>query len=144
MPLATRYLGSSFTFDSVDDLPSSSSGAIRAFVTDGMNTTSAAVGDLLLTPNRAPEVHIVTPVTGDQSNPQVNVVLQGSAYDLEDGQLGPPALAWYSNRDGFIGPGPVINTDDLSIGTNVITLKAIDSQGAQGSDAITFVIQVTP
>jgi hypothetical protein len=68
------------------------------------------------------------------------VVLEGTAYDLEDGSLGDAAFDWSSDRDGALGSGASLSTAELSTGTHVITLLVTDSDGMTAQAQRTIVI----
>jgi hypothetical protein len=58
--------------------------------------------------------------------PGTPILLQGYAYDLEDGVLEESALQWSSSRDGSLGGGSQVLVT-LSAGQHVVTLAAEDS-----------------
>ncbi len=55
------------------------------------------------------------------------ILLEGTGYDVEDGELSD--LTWYSDRDGVLGTGPtlLLEADDLAEGPHLIRLEATDS-----------------
>ena len=84
----------------------------------------------------APVASINHPGTEDR---QVGMMIPfiGSAMDAEDGELTGGALVWTSDVDGQIGTGKEFSAA-LSEGTHTVTLTATDSDGNEGTDAITF------
>jgi len=62
-------------------------------------------------------------------------VLEGSAYDPEDGILEESALAWTSSLDGGLGTGSIVLAS-LSPGQHIITLTATDSDGNVTTDSL--------
>ena len=74
--------------------------------------------------------------------PTQQVVLQGSAYDLEDGTLGDAAFMWSSSIDGDLGTGASLGTSELTTGQHIITLTVTDSDGMTSQAQRT--ITITP
>ena len=60
------------------------------------------------------------------------VILDGSASDLEDGDLS-TSITWSSNLDGTFGTGATVTVSTLSVGTHLITALIEDSNGAQST-----------
>jgi hypothetical protein len=52
-------------------------------------------------------------------------------------------LVWTSSRDGFIGEGPRLDRNDLSVASHRITLRANGSVGS-AEDAITIYVDPKP
>ena len=71
------------------------------------------------------------------------VLFEGEASDAQDGSL-EDAMEWSSNRQGMIGTGLSFQTDQLVVGTHVISLRAIDSDGMTGLDQIDLVVEPAP
>jgi hypothetical protein len=126
------------------NLPSSSNARIRVSVSDGFNTTKADVGGLQLGPNRPPEAWIVQPPDGAEYWEGANVVLLGSAFDLEDGTLPESSVGWYSSLDGFLAQGHHAEITALSVGTHEIEFRVTDSYAATTSVYATVFIQAVP
>jgi hypothetical protein len=80
-------------------------------------------------PLHAPSAQILLPNPDQVFYPTQQVVLQGSAYDLEDGTPGDGAFAWSSSIDGVLGTGANLSTSELSTGSHTITLQVTDSDG---------------
>ena len=61
-----------------------------------------------------------------------------TAFDREEGLLGPAAFAWASNLSGPLGTGNVLErlASDLAPGRHWITVTATDADGAQATAAI--------
>ena len=68
------------------------------------------------------------------------IIFEGSATDPDEGELSGDALIWTSSIEGEIGTGTTFERADLSPGTHIITLLAIDSQGAIGAAAVLITI----
>ncbi len=94
-------------------------------------------------PNQSPEAFIVLPADGSTFLEGEVVSFQGSGHDPEDGSLTNVSLVWVSSLDGQFGTGKSFTRNDLSVGTHVITLVAVDSQGshAESSSSITIIAQ---
>ncbi len=96
--------------------------------------------------NHAPMVEIVSPPDGGLSQEGAPLTLVGQVADVEEdpASLG---ILWHSSLDGYLagsppdGDGSVeLTTDALSPGAHLITLKAFDAEGAEGTDSITLTI----
>ncbi len=114
----------------------------------GTHTITAAVTDshggtgedsLVLLIHAVPVVTITAPANGTVAIETDPVSFAGSASDAEDGDL-TAGLAWSSDLDGPIGSGGSFTVSTLSVGSHTITASVTDSQGAEGSAAITVVI----
>jgi parallel beta-helix repeat protein len=110
-------------------------------VNDGALDSSPATVSISITPvNDAPIAVISLPADSSTFTQGQAITFQGSANDVEDGSLTGASLVWTSSIDGQIGTGESFTRNDLSIGTHTITLVATDSQGAQGTDSVTIII----
>ena len=67
--------------------------------------------------------------------------LRTAGTDAEDGPLAGPALAWRSDRDGFLGEGEDLPVSTLSPGRHVITLRATDGDAQWGEASVTVWVQ---
>jgi len=115
-------------------------GRIKVVVSDGFNSAEAVSGRLEV-PNSAPRPSIVGPKHGGTFPRGTAVILQGSAFDVEDLGLDGDRLEWTSNLDGSLGKGSEVMTETLRPGTHTITLTAKDKNGASGSAKITLIIE---
>ncbi len=88
----------------------------------------------ILAPNQPPSAQILAPADGAQFTAGTLITFDGSADDAEDGTLTGSALLWSSNLDGAMGSGAPLAYGSLTAGLHTITLTAIDSAGATGSD----------
>jgi parallel beta-helix repeat protein len=110
-------------------------------VNDGALDSSPATVSISITPvNDAPIAAISSPANNSTFTQGQAITFQGSANDVEDGSLTGASLVWTSSIDGQIGTGESFTRNDLSIGTHTITLVATDSQGAQGTDSVTIIV----
>jgi len=80
--------------------------------------------------NSPPQVTINSPSSGVSFASTDTISLSGSAIDEEDGTINNANLSWTSSIDGNLGNGNNI-TVTLSPGTHLISLTAIDNDGAE-------------
>jgi hypothetical protein len=136
--LATSLVSTSLSLNT-NQLPGGSA-MLRVVASDGLLSGQDTSGAFSV-PLHAPTVQIQLPSPNQVFYPTQQVVLQGSAYDLEDGTLGDAAFEWSSSIDGVLGTGASLSTSELSTGSHVLTLKVTDSDGtsttAQRSIAVT-------
>ncbi len=114
-------------------------------VTDGGGLTHSVTKQVVIpTPasNQSPSATITAPASNSSFAQGASVSFSGSGQDPEDGALTGGSLVWTSSIDGQIGTGASFSTSSLSVGTHTITLKATDSQGANGT--ATRTITITP
>lgn len=90
--------------------------------------------------NQTPSVTITSPSEGAGFVEGETVTFEGTASDLEDGDLS-AGLAWESNLDGALGTGATVSSSVLSVGTHTITASVTDDSGATGSDIISITIE---
>ncbi len=88
------------------------------------------------------EVTIVAPSDGESFDEFAPVTFTGTAVDGEDGTLSDGSLVWTSDVDGEIGTSMSITVDDLSAGTHIIELTAIDSDGNTATASVSIVINL--
>jgi len=85
--------------------------------------------------NTAPQVRIITPVEGSVFPPGGFVLLQGLGEDAEEGLLSGEALSWTNTVDGPLGSGEVLVAGNLSLGSHMLFLTAVDAEGAASRDS---------
>ncbi|MDH3457561.1 MAG: Ig-like domain-containing protein, partial [Gemmatimonadota bacterium] len=89
--------------------------------------------------NQPPDnVSIVSPTQGASFTAGNDIVFSGSANDPEDGALTGSQLRWESSLDGVIGSGTSFSRNDLTVGSQLITLLATDNQNATSSASVTI------
>ncbi|MBI2346302.1 MAG: VCBS repeat-containing protein, partial [Deltaproteobacteria bacterium] len=115
---------------------------LTATDTDGWET-SAAVPITIILP-KAPAVAIISPSPGKEFLHGDPITFQGSANDPEDGALGTGQVEWRSSLDGLLGDTLQFTAEFFSIGTHVVTFKAKDSQGMEGTATVTLVVMPKP
>ena len=94
--------------------------------------------------NQRPTVSIISPNDGSTYIEGDSIAFQGEADDPEDGPLSGSSLFWTSSIYGEIGIGQSFDRNDLAVGTHIITLKAVDSQGEKAEDSVTITIAKKP
>ena len=114
---------------------------------------SEVVLEITITVQALPEVFILEPDDGSSFLFSEDQSFLGDADDPEDGHLTGESLIWSSNVDGVFGTGTTVllqGADRLSQGNHTITLTAIDSNGAVGTQSIDvyvegeIVVDITP
>ncbi len=120
--------------------PGTTNGLIRVLASDGVNTSQDDSDAVFTVAAKSPEVGILSP--NDQATfvAERLVILDGEAYDAEDGSMPDSALTWSSDKDGELGTGRKVSSDSLSVGAHVISLVAVDSAGNRGTANIALTI----
>lgn len=90
--------------------------------------------------NLPPVATITSPAPGGSVPQGTEVVLAGTGSDPEDGTLHPAALTWLSSLDGTLGTGDSLSLYSLSPGSHVITLRATDEDGGQGTATVQLTV----
>ena len=112
-----------------DNVPGSDKAMIRVLASDGVNTAGALVPAVFRVLRKSPQALIISPNDGSAFDQNEDFVLQGSAFDWEDGALTDAAnYAWNSDLDGSLGSGRWI-VPHLSPGTHTLTLTVRDADG---------------
>lgn len=123
----------------VNAMAGTDNGLFRIIATDGVNIGYGDSAPVKI-PNKAPIPLISEPGANRVFLPGQLVVLQGSALDLEEGRLGEEKLNWSSDKQGALGAGASLPTNNLQAGEHVITLSVSDSQGATSSATVEILI----
>lgn len=122
--------------EDLDDWPGGPAVRVRVLASDGFNTTAAESAPFEV-PEKSPEVLIDEPIAGEALAAGEETWLEGSAFDLQDGELVDDSeLAWRSSRDGDLGRGSALSLEGLTPGTHVLTLTATNSRGRSASASI--------
>ncbi len=137
--LAADLTDTSFTFDTAL-VAGSGQALVRVVATDGLLTGQDTSDATFTVAAKPPQVSIEWPADGSSVRPGGTVMLNGYAYDPEDGPLDDPALVWQSDRDGALGNGTEVVTSTLSTGWHTITLAATDSDSMAGSAHVTIFV----
>jgi hypothetical protein len=106
---------------------------------DGVNTSSDESDGVFTVGRKPPSAYILSPESGITIQPNTPLLLQGYAYDLEDGVLEEGSLQWLSNIDGVLGSGKDVLVI-LSSGQHIITFRAQDSDGNFGEAQISVYV----
>lgn len=123
-----------------NELPGGNRALVLVTATDGVNAAEA-YGPMFKVPAKAPLVEIDSPEAGSHMIGGTTVVLQGSAYDLQDGELEQDSsLIWTSNIQGELGRGGMVSLSDLVPGVHTITLTATNSLGLTGDASINITL----
>jgi hypothetical protein len=130
--------GASFTRSNL----SSGTHGITASATDSNGASGSAQVTLTIetAANLPPTVQILAPASGSTFRQGESVRFTATAVDPEVGSI-VSSLAWTSSLQGTIGSGPSFETSKLKRGTHVITARATDPSGQQGTDQITVRIR---
>lgn len=76
---------------------------------------------------------IIQPVSNQTLNYHDTLTFIGHATDIQDGALHGTNLRWYSTLNGFLGFGDTLKIASLTYGAHTISLKAVDSNGADST-----------
>ena len=87
--------------------------------------------------NRAPDVTIITPITGNSFTDGDAVSFEGSALDPEEGALDGARLVWTMGPTE-LATGHSFSTSTLAQGTHTIRLTATDAQGLAASTSVSI------
>lgn len=126
----------------LDVTPGTNQGLIRVLASDGFLTSQDQSDGIFTIAKHAPQPTIQIPETNALFVGSQYIILEGNAYDAEDGLLEDSALNWNSNINGNLGTGHslAVNASSLAEGTHIITLSAIDSDGQTSTTNITIQI----
>ena len=113
----------------LSSLPGSSMALFRVVASDGFNTTIDLSNATFTVPDKPPIAEILGPTPRGPVKEGDLVVLRGLGSDVEDRILPDGALAWLSDRDGFLGSGRQMFESGLSPGLHRIYLTATDNAG---------------
>jgi hypothetical protein len=117
------------------ELPGGTGGKIKVVASDGVNNGEDESDGVFTVAKKSPQPFILSP-EGDGTIPVgAPLLLQGYAYDPEDGILGDSALSWTSSQDGNLGTGSNLLIS-LSQSKHTITLSATDSNGNTSTTSI--------
>lgn len=136
--LASGLRGSSYTFDTAE--LSGGDGVFRVIASDGVNTAQADSASFPVV-MKAPTVHILSPVEGQQIQYGQPINLVGYAQDPQDGMMEDASNLLWMGPDGPIDVGPMIGLTGMdAAGTVEITLQATNSMGISAEKTVQIVI----
>jgi hypothetical protein len=110
------------------EIPGSNTLRFRVIASDGFNTVFDDTNMSITVGGKSPVVHIFGDKPIIELQPGAPLILEGAAYDLEDGTLDNNKLEWDSSLEGNLGNGNILLTL-LSPGLHTIHLKAYDNDG---------------
>jgi len=113
---------------------------VMVLASDGINTSTDESNAPFTVGRKGPQAFVLSPEDGDTFLAGKPLLLQGYAYDLEDGTLGEAALGWSSDLDGDLGVGSQVLAN-LSLGQHIITLTATDSDGNTVTATINIAVE---
>ncbi|MFN0171175.1 MAG: hypothetical protein ACKV22_32565 [Bryobacteraceae bacterium] len=141
IPLDHGVTGSSHEVN-CNELPGSKSGQFRVLASDGVNTTQALYPQPVAIQLKAPAISMALPADRVLvfAAPEP-VVLQASAFDLEDGPMvNHAAFSWFGSKGELLGRGRWL-TPQLANGTHRVTLIVVDGSGQSSMTSFTVVVQ---
>ncbi len=121
----------------------SDQGRFRVLVSDGIHTTVAEVGPIIV-PNRPPTLDLLAPENNSVFLKGQTITFRAFAYDDDVGTLSNSQITWRSDRDGLLGYGQTLTTASLSEGTHVITARADDGSGGVVEKQVTVEVVADP
>ncbi len=127
-PLALNITGTTSIDLDLSFVPGGNTGRFRVEASDGYHTAFDESDGTVTVGNHPPLTTILTPTEGFSTTG--TLVLQGAAYDAEDGPLTGVSLTWTSDRDGVLGTGESLEAVALSGGAHTLTLRATDQAGS--------------
>ncbi|HQZ96551.1 MAG TPA: hypothetical protein PLP21_09550 [Pyrinomonadaceae bacterium] len=124
------------------NLRATTQGIVRVLASDGFTTSQDQSNSTFTVTQHAPEAEIRSPRSNASIVGEQTLLLEGEAYDVEDGLLADAGLTWNSNRNGDLGTGRSLAVSALTLqeGTHTITLTGRDSNGQTGTATITLVV----
>jgi hypothetical protein len=141
--IATNVSETSFQWNTAD-AAGTSQGLIRVLASDGANTGEDLSDATFRVAKKGPSPMILAPADGARFPRDATVVLEGTAYDPEDGSLADGSLSWSSSVTGTLGEGRQVSRDDLAPGVHTLTLTAQDADGNRATAQIAIEIAATP
>jgi hypothetical protein len=136
--LASGWLSTTYEV-SLDAIAGTDQGLVRVLASDGFHTFQDQSDGTFTVAKHPPQASIRTPANNSLYVGGQTIILEGSAFDNEDGQLGDSALSWSSSLDGALGTGRslAVVASTLTEGTHTITLAAQDNDGQTDTTLIT-------
>ncbi len=120
-------------------LGGSGTAILRVVATDGANTAEVNSAPFTMA-NKPPQPYILTPGDATHIHYGQLVNFSGMAFDVQDGTVGAGGLVWKNAAGTTLGTGPLISSDVLPVGNNVITLSATNSVGQSASASVTVIV----
>jgi hypothetical protein len=142
-PVALFITDTQVTIEQVN-LPASQQGLFRVSASDGIHTASDSSDAVFTIPNHLPSGDIVDPASEVTIAVSQTITFEGQVYDIDLGTLDEDNLQWFSDQEGLLGTGALMNTASLSAGVHTITLMADDGQGQTWIDQVIVTVVPSP
>lgn len=122
------------------ELAETTQGLVRVTASDGFASTFDTSNAVFTVTNNAPRVTIDAPRANPVFSGGQLIRFEATAFDREEGQLGPTAFAWTSSLAGAFGTGNALErlASDFAPGRHWITVTATDADGAPTSASISL------
>ena len=137
-PLDVNITESSLEVDSAS-VAGTDSGVVEVRVTDGLLTAVDQSDGTFHVAAKPPLPFVVQPAPLDLIPEGASLVLDGSAWDPEDGAVDPEQLSWSAAGDSLGSGGHVVVDEPLPCGPQDIVFNATDSQKSEGGTTVTVV-----
>jgi hypothetical protein len=111
-----------------DKLQGSNYAKFRIIAMDGINT-GIGDSDTFIVENKAPQSYIISPANNSKFFFKQDIVFNGAASDLEDGNLDGRSMRWISDNEHLLGYGRMVSATGFSAGMHNVTLVATDYYG---------------
>ncbi len=121
------------------NLPGGEACRFRVLALDGFDSARGD-SESFAWPRLPPEAAILAPGDGASGIGSRGILLVGDGSSQE-GSLHDDALEWRSDVDGLLGNGEEIFTQDLSLGSHVVTLRARDQEGKVAEASISIEVR---
>jgi hypothetical protein len=114
---------------------------VRVTVSDGLLAASDVSEASFSVEGKPPEVYLASPADGAVFPHGWPVLLEGFAFDREDGlDLNAQAARWESSIDGLVGQGEWLLAEGLSPGRHRLAMTVADSSGMAGTAQVHITI----
>lgn len=133
--LASGVTGASLEVDTAD-LPGSTNSLVRVLAGDGLRTAEDRSNGAFTVARHPPLAQIIGPINDQGFEPGEQIVLNGTAYDREDGPLTGESLRWRLQGTGEFAAGPEASLRITQAGVYTFTFRATDSDGMVGEDMV--------
>jgi len=113
---------------------------ITAIVSDSLGKSASASVVVTVEFNNAPTLDLLSPTTPVTLFEGIDLALQATASDVEDGDL-TATIAWSSSLDGALGSGGNV-LQQLSIGVHAITATVSDNLSKTASASVMITVEL--